>query len=150
MSLMIAIIGRPNVGKSTLFNRIIGEQKALVHNLPGVTRDRLYGHGHWRVGDRQVQFNLVDTGGLELGNNENLKNYVARQVQVAIEESDIIIAVVDGRAGLLPDDEELIRHLRPSGKKIFLCVNKIDLNLHEQHINPFYKLGLTPVFPVSA
>jgi GTP-binding protein len=150
MSLTIAIVGRANVGKSTLFNRIVGEQRALVHDLPGVTRDRLYATANWRVKDRLLQFTIVDTGGLELGKEETLQSYVRRQTQVAIEEADLIIAMVDGRAGLLPDDEELIRVLRKANKKIFICVNKVDANLLEDFILPFHKLGLNPVFPISA
>jgi GTP-binding protein len=133
-----------------LFNRIVGEQRAVVHNLPGVTRDRLYASAQWRVGDRLIHFTIVDTGGLEPGAGESLNDYVARQTQIAIEESDIIIAVVDGRAGLLPADEELIRTLRKADKKLFLAINKIDVDIHDDLIGPFHKLGLQPAFPVSA
>lgn len=150
MSLTVAIVGRANVGKSTLFNRILGEQRALVHDMPGVTRDRLYATAHWRLDDRQLLFTLIDTGGLEPAKEESLRSYVARQTEVAIEEADVILAVVDGRAGLLGDDEELIRTLRKAGKKIVLCVNKIDANVHQEHTLPFHKLGLEPLFPVSA
>lgn len=150
MSLTIAIVGRANVGKSTLFNRIVGEQRALVHDLPGVTRDRLYATASTRLDEGIVHFTIIDTGGLEVGKGETLSNYIGRQTQVAIEEADVIIALVDGRAGLLPDDEELIRNLRKAGKKIVLCVNKVDANVHEDFILPFHQLGLEPIFPVSA
>ena len=150
MSFVIAIIGRPNVGKSTLFNRIVGEQRALVHNKPGVTRDRLYASSSWRVDEHRLHFTLVDTGGLEQSKGESVQSYAARQADVAIKEADAIIAVVDGRAGLLPDDEELVRVLRKSGKPIFLCVNKIDINLKADMMDPFHKLGIKQIFPVSA
>jgi len=150
MSLTVVIVGRANVGKSTLFNRIVGEQRALVHDLPGVTRDRLYATATWRLPESIVEFTIIDTGGLELGEAESLNSYVSRQTQVAIEQADIIIALVDGRAGLLPTDETLIQSLRRAGKKIFLAVNKIDLNIHEDFMLPFHKLGLEPLFPISA
>ncbi len=150
MSFVVAIVGRANVGKSTLFNRIVGEQRSLVHNVAGVTRDRLYSSAEWSVDGKIVDFTLVDTGGLELGKRESLRNYVTRQVDAAIDQADCIITVVDGRAGLLPEDEELIRRLRRSEKKLFLCVNKVDLNLHEDFLLPFHKLGITPIFPISA
>lgn len=150
MALTICIIGRPNVGKSTLFNRIVGEQRALVHDLPGVTRDRLYATAWWQHDECRVNFTLIDTGGLEKHQNETINDYVHRQVEVAINQSDVIIALVDGQAGLLPEDKELIRTVRKHGKTIYLCVNKVDLNMHEDLLNPFYELGIDDIFPVSA
>ena len=150
MSLVVTIVGRPNVGKSTFFNRVIGETKALVHNLAGVTRDRLYGSSHWYVNDERVDFTLVDTGGLDEGKQQSLESSVEKQLQFAIEESDAIVMIVDGRDGLMPGDKELARRVRKADKRTVICVNKIDLALHEDNLLPFHELGFDHIFPVSA
>ncbi|MEW9032918.1 MAG: GTPase, partial [Planifilum fimeticola] len=100
---VVAIVGRPNVGKSTLFNRIAGERIAIVEDKPGITRDRIYAHGEW-TGKR---FHLIDTGGLEFGGEDDFVDHVRHQVELAVDEADVIIFVVDGREGLMPSDEEV-------------------------------------------
>ena len=119
---VIAIVGRPNVGKSTLFNRLVGRRRSLVRDTPGVTRDRLYGttvHERW-------QATVVDTGGFEPRTTSDLVAGVRHQVMLAIEEADLICFVVDGREGLSPLDEEIASILRKSGRPVVLAVNKID------------------------
>ena len=146
MTPIIAIVGRPNVGKSTLFNRLCRSRDALVDNRPGDTRDRLYAS----VSHEGVPFILVDTGGFEdLGTDPLLKE-VQGQVKRAIEEADRVIFMVDGRQGVLPGDMEMAQILRMSQKKIFLAVNKIDGGEHEHLILDFYKFGMDPAYPISA
>jgi GTP-binding protein len=146
MTPIIAIVGRPNVGKSTLFNRLSRSRDALVDNRPGVTRDRLY----TSVSHGGVSFILVDTGGFEdLGTDPLLKK-IQDQVKRAIEEADRVVFMVDGRQGILPGDEEMAQILRQSRKKIFLAVNKIDGQEQEHLILDFYKFGMDPAYPISA
>ena len=146
MTPIIAIVGRPNVGKSTLFNRLSRSRGALVDNRPGVTRDRLY----TSVSHEGVSFIIVDTGGFEdLGTDPLLKK-VRAQVKRAIEEADRVIFMVDGKQGVLPGDEEMAQILRQSQKKIFLAVNKIDGPEHDHLILDFYKFGMDPAYPISA
>jgi GTP-binding protein len=140
----VAIVGRPNVGKSTLFNRLLGRRQAIVHNLPGVTRDRIVGLA--RLGDdRPVQ--LVDTGGLVPGDDPLGLN---RQVFLAVEESDLLLLVVDGRQGLVAADEEVWRHLRPYGRPTVLVVNKGDTREARERFPEFYRLGIDRMLLVSA
>lgn len=147
MKPIVAIVGRPNVGKSTLFNRFTGERVAIVQDVPGVTRDRLYRDAEW-LGR---EFTVIDTGGIEFyGKGGVIENKVKQQVQLAIEESDIILFVVDGKAGITPDDEGVAQLLRRSSKPVVLAVNKIE---DFQNLSPsyeFYSLGLGNPFPVSA
>jgi GTP-binding protein len=140
----IALVGRPNVGKSTLFNRICGRRKAITDGRPGSTRDRNYAQVHWQG----AAFELIDTGGLLLGTADPLLGPAVEQVQRAIAEADVILLVVDGRAGLLPDDEEIGRELRREGKRVILVVNKVEGGPG----NPaeFARLGFEPVFTISA
>jgi GTP-binding protein len=142
----IAIVGRPNVGKSTLFNRLTGKWKSIVEDLPGITRDRLY--GIYTVFGRQ--FRLMDTGGLTLDEAGPLERKMAAQAMKGIESADLIIFIMDGRAGLNPLDLEWIKRLRKvQTPKIFL-VNKLDDPTLDGHLNDFLELGLDPLLPISA
>lgn len=146
MSPIIAIVGRPNVGKSTLFNRLSRSRDALVDNTPGVTRDRLYA----TIVHDTIPFTLVDTGGFEDLGQDPLLGMVREQVLHAVEESDGIVFLVDGRQGIMPGDEEMADILRRTEKKVYLAVNKIDGPEHEHLAMEFYRLGIEPVLPVSA
>jgi GTPase len=142
----VVIVGRPNVGKSTLFNRLLGRRKALVHDLPGVTRDR----NAAVVKHDGRAFQLVDTGGLLGGTEDPLITLVEEQVQIAVEGGDKILFVVDGKEGLIPLERELALRLRRLGKPVALVVNKVDVESHEVRATEFHSLGLSPVFTVSA
>lgn len=142
----VAIVGRPNVGKSTLFNRLIGERRAIVDDTPGITRDRIVGETEWRG----ISFNVIDTGGIEPYSEDIILKQMRRQAQFAIDMSDVIIFMVDGKTGLTDADREVANMLRVSRKPIVLAVNKID-NISEQPvIYEFYSLGLSDPIPMSA
>ncbi|MGI6328281.1 MAG: ribosome biogenesis GTPase Der [Dethiobacteria bacterium] len=141
---LVAIVGRPNVGKSTLFNRITGGRRAIEEKKAGVTRDRLYGRASWL----DKEFLVVDTGGLTLSDNEELETLVQKQAQLALEEATVIVFLVDGRQGLTPLDEEIADMLRRQRKPVLLVVNKIESA--KQNTADFYKLGLDVPLPVSA
>ncbi|MFZ5686744.1 MAG: ribosome biogenesis GTPase Der [Bacillota bacterium] len=144
---IVAIVGRPNVGKSTLFNRLVGGRPAIVEDVPGVTRDRLYRDVHWV----ETDFTLVDTGGINLANFEDsIVLQMREQAQIAIQESDLVLFVLDGRAGLLPDDFEIADILRRSSKPVILVVNKIENFKDKALMADFYALGLGEPLPVSA
>jgi GTP-binding protein len=143
---VVAIVGRPNVGKSTLFNRLVGERVAIVEDIPGTTRDRVYGIGEWN-GRR---FTLVDTGGLELEPGSHIEERVQDQARVAIEESDLVLFVVDAAAGLAPLDHDVADRLRRAGKPTILVVNKADNPRREHEGAEFYALGFEPTIAVSA
>ena len=143
---LVALVGRPNVGKSTLFNRIVGHRTAIVDDVSGVTRDR-------NTADCDYQnriFTLVDTGGLDLTTDDVIVEQIKYQTQAAIEEADLVIAVMDGRVGLSPLDVDLVKLLRPVTKPVFLAVNKIDTPQAEPLLADFYKLGAKAIFPISA
>jgi len=142
----IAIVGRPNVGKSTLFNRIVGSRRAIVGDEPGITRDRLYGETDFR-GHR---LRVVDTGGIEPDEKELIPSEIFRQAKVALEEADAIVIVVDGRSELTAPDLDLARLLIRSGKPLFLAVNKIDSDKQQVLVDEFHRLGIRRLFPVSA
>lgn len=142
---LVAIIGRANVGKSTLFNRLTQSTQALVDDQPGVTRDRLFGTVTWD----EHAFLLVDTGGLTGGDDE-LGGLVRRQAEAAVAEADVILLVMDGKVGPQPGDEEVVAYLRNTGKPILLVVNKMDHPGREENLADFYRFGLTPLYPVSA
>jgi GTP-binding protein len=146
MNTLIAIVGRPNVGKSTLFNRVTRSRAALVDDQPGVTRDRLYASVEWEG----KGFTLVDTGGFDDLENEPMLQGVRNQVVKAIEEADGILFLVDGRDGLMPGDEKIADVLRRSQKKVFLGVNKLDGPERQHLMADFYGLGFERVYPVSA
>jgi len=146
MAPIIAIVGRPNVGKSTLFNRLSRSKDALVDDRPGITRDRLYAS----ISINGVPVTLVDTGGFEDLGQDPLLTEVRSQVEKAVEECDRVIFMVDGRQGIAPGDEEMAEVLRKSQKSVFLAVNKIDGPEHDHLVHDFYKLGLGRPYPVSA
>jgi GTP-binding protein len=143
---LLALVGRPNVGKSTLFNRLVGERVAIVEDLPGTTRDRLYGEFEWRGRDIAV----VDTGGLVPGGGEEVGDTVFAQVGLAIEEADVVAFVVDSRTGLSPVDQEIADLLRRTTKPIVLTVNKADNVNQELLAAEFHALGLGDPVPISA
>lgn len=142
---LVAIIGRANVGKSTLFNRLTRSSQALVADFPGVTRDRLYGTVTWQ----DHAFLLVDTGGL-VGGEEELGGLVRRQAEAAVAEADVLLLVMDGKEGPQAGDGEVIDYLRRTGKPFFLVVNKIDHPGREEHLPEFYRFGVDPLFPIAA
>ncbi len=144
MKPIVAIMGRPNVGKSTLFNRLTRTQDALVDNVPHVTRDRHYGHVSWN----EVEFTVVDTGGF--ADDDQFSQEIRLQIFQAIEEADALLLVLDGKAGLSPFDSELLDLLRGSRKPVFYVVNKIDGPGEETRLADFYRLGIEPLYPVSA
>ena len=143
---MLAIVGRPNVGKSTLFNRLIGSRRSIVGDEPGITRDRLYGKARWN--GREVE--VIDTGGIIPDEKELIPAEIYRQARVALEQADVIAMVVDGRTELASPDIGLARLLIRSGKPILLAVNKIDTPKIESVVEDFRRLGIKDVFPVSA
>jgi GTP-binding protein len=144
--LTIAIVGRPNVGKSTLFNRLIGKRRAIVGDEPGITRDRLYGETDWQGRHLRV----VDTGGIIPEEKEFIPAEIFRQARVALDEADAVIMVVDGRTELAAPDLELARLLQRTGKPLYLAVNKIDTLAQEADIEDFRRLGIREMFPVSS
>src|SRR5438477_9098080 len=142
----VAIVGRPNVGKSTLFNRFIGRREAIVDDRPGVTRDRNFGVVDWNG----RQFWLVDTGGLILGAEDSLNRAVRQQVEQAVTESDVVLFLVDVEHGVHPADLEIAQYLRKTQRPVILVANKADqLPVDTRHL-AFYELGLGDPFPVSA
>ena len=142
----VVILGRPNVGKSTLFNRICGRRRALVGDEPGMTRDRLYAPATW-LGK---PFEVIDTGGMIPFEKDLIPTEIIRQAQVAIEEAAQLILVVDARQGIVPLDEELVHLLRRTGKPLSLAVNKVDAAQHSPLAGEFHGLGIPDIFPVSA
>ncbi len=146
MKPVIAIIGRPNVGKSTLFNRLAGRSKAIVIDEPGATRDRNYADCIWN--DRP--FTLIDTGGFEPASEVEILVQMREQTKLAIEEADIIFFMMDGRDGLTPADQEIARMLRMVKKTVFYAVNKVDGPRHEALVAEFYRLGIETLYPLSA
>ena len=142
----IAIIGRPNVGKSTLFNRLIGGRRAIVDDTPGVTRDRNYGMLEWAGRELTV----IDTGGFVPDSQNIFEQAIMEQAQYAVDEADAIVLVVDGEAGPHPIDKELANILRKKSKKVLLAVNKIDDIKHEKNISQFFELGFQNVMGISA
>jgi GTP-binding protein len=143
---IVAIVGRPNVGKSTLFNRIIGRNFAVVDDMPGVTRDRNYAEAEWM----QKHFLLVDTGGFEPETEDVMYTKMREQTTLAVEEADFIIFLMDGKEGLLPADIEVSHRLRASGKPVLYALNKVDGERHEGLIPDFYRLGIDTPYPISA
>lgn len=141
---VVAIVGRPNVGKSTIFNRIVGERVSIVEDLPGVTRDRIYSSGEWLTHD----FNIIDTGGIDIGDEPFLEQ-IRQQAEIAIDEADVIIFLVNGREGVTSADEEVAKILYRSKKPIVLAVNKIDNPEMRDLIYDFYALGFGEPIPIS-
>lgn len=143
---VVVIVGRPNVGKSTLFNRLVGRREAIVDDLSGVTRDRNYGEVEWNA----KLFRLIDTGGYVPESKDLFEKEIREQVRMGIDEADFILFVVDAREGLTPVDEEIAKLLRASGKKCLVVVNKVDSSVQEQLMHDFHGLGLGELHPVSA
>ena len=143
---LIAIVGRPNVGKSTLFNRLIGERRAIVGDEPGITRDRIYGEGNWSG----KQFAIVDTGGIVPDDDAAIPANIFKQAGVAIDEARALVWVVDARKGITPLDEELARLLRLTGKRVLVAANKADVTRLESDAGEFHRFGFAEVFPISA
>jgi GTP-binding protein len=146
MSNIIAIVGRPNVGKSTLFNRITETRKAIVDEMAGVTRDRQYGKGVWNG----IDFSIIDTGGYTVNSEDEFEAEIRKQVMLAIEESDVIVFVVDVENGVTDMDEEVANVLRRSSKKVFVAVNKVDNNMRINDSHEFYSLGLGELYCISS
>src|SRR5690606_21210388 len=140
----VAIVGRPNVGKSTIFNRIIGERVSIVEDTPGVTRDRIYGVGDWLT----HEFHIIDTGGIEIGDAPFLEE-IRLQAEIAIDEADVIIFIVNSREGVTSADEEVAKILFRSKKPVVLAVNKVDNPEQKAEIYDFYALGFGDPFPIS-
>lgn len=143
---IVAIVGRPNVGKSALFNRIIGRNLAVVEDMPGVTRDRNYADAQWE----DKRFLLVDTGGFEPETEDPMFIKMREQSRLAVEEADLILFLMDGKQGLLPADVEVSHQLRISGKPVIYAVNKVDGVKDEDLLSDFYRLGIDTLFPFSA
>ena len=142
----LAIVGRPNVGKSTLFNRIVGSRRAIVGDEPGITRDRLYGDAEWR--GRRIR--IIDTGGILPEEKDFIPSEIFRQARVAFDEAAAIVMVVDGRSELAGPDLELVRLLRKTGRPLFLAVNKADSEKQANIVDEFHRLGIKQMFPISA
>ena len=142
---LVAIVGRPNVGKSTLFNRIVGKRISIVNDEPGVTRDRIFSHAEWL----DNSFTLIDTGGLDFEKNDEITINIVSQAKLAIEMADVILFVVDGKAGITAEDRNVVSVLRKSKKQIILVVNKID-NYDENLSYEYYELGLGKPFLISS
>ena len=144
---VVAIVGRPNVGKSTLFNKLIGTRLSIVDDKPGVTRDRIYGDCEW-LGHN---FLLVDTGGIEPNTDDVILSQMRSQAEIAIDTADVIVLVTDLRCGVVATDQEVANMLQKSGKPIVLCVNKCDtIGAPDPEFYEFYNLGLGDPYPVSS
>ncbi|WP_449620210.1 ribosome biogenesis GTPase Der [Robertmurraya sp. Marseille-Q9965] len=141
---VVAIVGRPNVGKSTIFNRIVGDRISIVEDIPGVTRDRIYSAAEWLTHD----FNIIDTGGIDIG-DEPFFEQIRAQAQIAIDEADVIIFLTNGREGVTAADEEVAKILYKAKKPVVLAVNKIDNPEMRDQIYDFYSLGFGEPFPIS-
>ena len=146
MSSIVAIVGRPNVGKSTFFNRMIQRREAIVDSTSGVTRDRNYGKSFWNG----KEFSLIDTGGYLIGSKDVFVKEIGKQVNLAIEESDLIIFMVDSESGITGMDQEVAKLLRKSEKKFLLVVNKVDNSKRQENTLEFYKIGVEKIYPISA
>ncbi len=145
MKPLVAIIGRPNVGKSTFFNKMVGRKASIVKNEPGVTRDRIYGDSEWTG----HQFSLVDTGGLDVKNKDEFQLNITRQAEIAVELADVVILIVDGKEGVTSADHDAANFLRKFDVPVVLAVNKLDNNEVEKSYD-FYELGLGEPYPISA
>ncbi|MCX8080229.1 MAG: ribosome biogenesis GTPase Der [Bacteroidia bacterium] len=146
MKNLVAIVGRPNVGKSTFFNRLIGEKLSIVDSTPGVTRDRIYGQSEWKG----KKFIVVDTGGYLENNNDDFQPHISAHVKIALEECDYIFFLTDLNDGITEDDKIMARLVRKYGKPVFLIVNKCDSPLQSNYAAIFYELGFDRIFPISA
>ena len=142
---IIAIVGRPNVGKSTLFNRLTESRDAIVDSISGVTRDRQYGHSDWNG----KHFSVIDTGGYVMGGDDEFEVEIRRQVSLAVDEADVILFLVDAREGLTPMDEDVAEMLRKCPKPVVLAANKVDNSAQMDALAEFYSLGLGDPYPIA-
>src|SRR6266403_2794794 len=142
----VAVIGRPNVGKSTLFNRLVGERRAIVDDVPGVTRDRNYAEAEWAG----CRYRLVDTGGIESANGIKLEENVQAQSRLAVAEADVVIFLFDGKSGLNPLDRDVVNELRKANKPVFFAVNKLDSRQRADNLYEFFALGIDHLYSISA
>lgn len=143
---IVAIVGRPNVGKSTLFNRLAGRRIAITEDTPGVTRDRIYAEGEWL----DNYFTLIDTGGIEPNSNDTILKQMRRQAEIAIDMANLILFIVDGKEGMTSADKEVAQMLRLANKKVIVICNKMDKHIDDNNIYEFYNLGLGDPFPISS
>ena len=143
---IVAVVGRPNVGKSTFFNKIVGRRVSIVEDTPGVTRDRIYAEAEWRG----IRFGLIDTGGIEPASTDVILSQMREQAEIAMDMADSIVFIVDGREGITAADREVAEMLQRTGKKVVLVVNKIDSQKQKDDIYDFYELGLGEPIPISA
>ena len=146
MNNIVAIVGRPNVGKSTLFNRLIQRREAIVDSVSGVTRDRNYGKSEWNG----KEFSVIDTGGYVRGSDDVFEGEIRKQVELAIDEADVIVFVVDVEEGITPMDETVAKLLRKVTKPVLLAVNKVDNAMREKDAVEFYNLGLGEYFTFAS
>ena len=142
---LVAVVGKPNVGKSTFFNKVSGDRKSIVLDTPGITRDRIYADVEWCG----AKFTLVDTGGISLGDNDEISKHIRKQAQIAMDISDVILFFVDGKNGVTAEDYDVANLLRRSGKNVLLVVNKID-NFPAEDLSEFYELGMGEPIPISS
>ncbi len=143
---IVAIVGRPNVGKSAIFNRIVGRRQAIVEDLPGTTRDRLYADAEWR----DAHFRVIDTGGLDISEQGGYPELIRRQVEIAVSEASLLLFIVDTKDGVLAGDRDVAEILRRTDKPVFLIANKVDNESREEDVVQFYELGLGEPMPMSA
>jgi len=143
---LVAVVGRPNVGKSTFFNMVVGRRVSIVEDIPGVTRDRIYAEAEWR----NIQFALIDTGGIEPDSVEIIPSQMRAQAEIAMDLADVIMFMVDGRDGLTPADRDVAQMLRQAGKKVILVVNKVDTAKLPDDFYDFYELGLGEPMAISS
>ena len=146
MSNIIAIVGRPNVGKSTLFNRIVKQREAIVDSVSGVTRDRHYGKGDWNG----KEFSLIDTGGYVVGSEDIFELEIDKQVELAIDESDLIIFMVDVETGVTSMDTDIANMLRKIDKPVYLVINKVDNSSRVNDSSEFFALGIDKYYPLAS
>src|SRR5690606_10691114 len=143
---VVAIVGRPNVGRSTLFNRLSGERIAIVEDQPGITRDRIYSKSDWNG----REFHLIDTGGLDFDENDEILRHIQSQVELALAEADVILFITNGREGVTPGDEEVAQLLHRTKKPVIVAVNKVDDPKHANETYDFYRLGFGDVVGISS
>ena len=141
---VVCLVGRPNVGKSTIFNRIVGQKISIIEDTPGVTRDRIYSEANYK----EVYFNVIDTGGIDVG-DAHFNDEIKIQANIAIDEADLVLFVVDGKEGLTENDRIVRDMLRNSGKKVIVVINKSDTSQYKEHMYDFYELGFDIYIPVS-
>ena len=142
---VVALVGRPNVGKSTLFNKLVGSKVSIIEDTPGVTRDRIYSE----VTYNNYRFNLIDTGGIDVS-QELFNDEIKIQASIAIEEADVVVFIVDGKEGLTTNDMVVRDMLRKSKRRVIVAINKIDSKDSQNHMYDFYELGFDSYIPISA